>query len=338
MNINFSATAFNAHFSRLHVRCVICGRESEDILCGECAAERLRLAVLDTIEIVECSRCGSYRIGGRWRRVSFKEALEDAIFRNVRVAEGFRVRELKIGSSEVVFLGSFGGHSVEYRVPLSYRVRRATCQKCSRQSGGYYEAIVQLRAEGRKLSEEEIATAKKVIESILEAEAENEKAFLTKVQERREGIDFYLGSRDVGRKISYRISAELGGKVVESKKLHTRIDGRDVYRFTYLVRLPAYREGDIVATGRGLAVVKNVRLAKGVDISSGKTISVKGCPVVARREELQKGVVVNLDEHAAEVLCEDGNLAIVEKPYGADIGSEVLVFEHNGKFWAFCEL
>ncbi|MET1123851.1 MAG: NMD3-related protein [Archaeoglobaceae archaeon] len=315
------------------MRCVICGRESEEVLCAECAAERLELAVLDTVEIVMCSGCRRFKLGASWAEVDLEEAVAREVARSLRVDERFRVESVEVRGNVAVLRGKFGGEELEVSIPFNYNISRSRCPRCSRQSGGYYEAIIQLRAEGRKLEEEEIRRAKEILISVLETDR-SEKAFLSKVQERKEGIDFYVGSRDVGRRASYRIADEMGGKVTESKKLHTKIDGRDAYRFTYLVRLPPYRVGDVVEVNGRLAVVRNARLGKGTDLISGKTVSVADSKVVARREDMTSGIIVNVDEYAAEVSCDFG-LVIVEKPYGAEIGSVVNVFEHGGKYWAF---
>ncbi len=319
------------------VRCVVCGRElGEGYICGSCAVERYEVVVIEPFEITVCSRCGSIRMGQKWKYVEFNRAIEEAVFRNSRVMDGFEVETLRIdlASNLVTFEGRLFGDEVSVTAQMNYKVRKISCPKCSRESGGYYESILQLRADGRKLKEYEISTAKRIVEEVLKSQAENEKAFLSKVEERKEGIDFYFGSRDIGRKVSRRIAKELGGKIAESKKLHTRIDGRDVYRFTYLVRLPSYEEGDIVEKDGILCIVKNRRAGKGIDIKSGRSVSVENARVVAKKSEMRSGVVINIDESVAEIMCDDGRVFATEKPFAVEVGSEVLVFEFDGKLQA----
>lgn len=316
------------------VRCAVCGKECAGSLCSKCAVEKLNLVVVDDIEVVECSSCGRYKRGGRWVSTTLNEILEHEVLRNIKLNENFDLHSIEILGKEIVLYGSYGGEEVVYKLPFNFKIKKMSCERCSRQSGGYYEAIVQIRAEGRRLEDDEVSTAVRILSTVLEAEGDNDFAFVSKVEEKKEGIDVFIGGRDVGRKISYKIASELGGKVFESKKLHTRIDGQNAYRFTYLVRIPPYKVGDVVVVKDRLAVVTNPKLGKGLDLITGKTLDVRDSKIAVKKEELAKGVIVSFDEHAAEVMCESG-LIVVEKPFKCKVGEEAKIFEFNGKYWAF---
>ncbi len=316
------------------MRCVVCGKEiNNGYICGKCAVEKFEVVDIKPFEILQCSRCGAVKIGRKWLHVGIEKVIEDNVFKNSRIIEDFDVKNviLDLSSDTVVFEGNLYGDEINVLARLRYKIKKISCPKCSRECGGYYESIVQLRADNRELRDYEIEVTKRIIEEVLTVEMDNEMAFLSKVEERKEGVDFYFGSRDIGRKISRKIARELGGKISESKKLHTRVDGRDVYRFTYLVRLPSYEEGDIVEKDGGLFVVKNRVASKGVNIIDGRTKNIEDGRVVARKKDFLSGVVVNVDESVAEIVCEDGNVVVTEKPFGCEIGSEVYVFEFNGK-------
>lgn len=303
----------------------MCGKESEDFLCAKCASERLRLASIDKLELVVCSRCGRYKVKERWKKLSLESALSSSL--KVLVDEKFEVDEVKVQKNLVTIHGRFAGEELKVSIPFNYRIVKICCPRCSRESGGYYEAIVQLRAEGRKVEESEVERAVKIINSMLKGE----KNFFRE-EFRKEGIDFYFGSKEIAKRISKQIAEEFGGYVLETKKLHTKIDGKDVYRFTYLVKLPAYKTGDVVEVEGKLAVVKSAR--KGVEILSGKTLEICKAKLVARKDKMKKGYVVNFDENVAEVMSDFG-LLLVPKPVNVKIGSEVFVFEYNGRFYSF---
>ncbi len=320
------------------MKCVVCGREIEHgYLCGKCTVEKMEVVRVNPLEILMCSKCGSIRLGGRWVRKELDEVIEDLILKNTRVAEEFDVREVVVHSSSriVYYRGTIAGDEVEVKVPFTLTLKKISCPKCSRETGGYYESIVQVRAENRELEEEEIEMAISILEDILKKEEGNEKAFVSKIERKKEGVDFYLGSRNIGRKVSRIISRELGAEITESKKLHTKIDGRDVYRFTYSVKAPGYREGDVVECGGKICLVKNVRSRKGVDILTGKTVNLSKEFVVVKKDETVGGVVVNVDETTAEIVCDDGSVVSVDKPYGAEMGSEVRVFRHRNRYYAY---
>ena len=320
------------------MRCVVCGREIErGYICGRCASERYQLVSIDPFEIVICSKCGSFRYGRRWKKERFEKVLEDAIYKNLKVMDGFEVKSLTLDldSRLITLRGDLFGDYVEVTTGFSFKLRKICCPRCSRESGGYYESILQLRCDGRGLRDYEIEAARKIIENVLESESGNEKSFISKIEEKKEGIDFYFGSRDTGRKASRKIARELGGRVVESKKLHTRIDGRDAYRFTYLVKLPSYEEGDVVEKGGRLFLVKSRKSGRGVDIFEGKSVNISGARIVARKGEMRSGVVVNVDERTVEIVSDNGEVFVTDRPCMTEIGSEVLIFEFRGKLMVF---
>jgi len=320
------------------VKCVVCGKEIEHgHLCGKCMAEREKVVKLNRFEIVVCSRCGSVKQENRWISKDFKEIIEDMVLKNAFITEEFEVKDILIDlkSNLVIFSGSIAGEDVSVTEQLNFSIKKLSCPKCSKEAGGYYESIVQLRAENRDLDEDEIETAMEILGDVLEKEKGNEKAFVSKIERKKEGVNIYLGSRNIGMKVSKMVSKRLGGDITESKKLHTRIDGRDIYRFTYSVKIPEYREGDAVEKDGKICIVKNVQSGKGVDIITGKTVNIGKDAVAARREEMKGGVVVNVDESTAEVVCDDGEVVVTAKPFGAEIGSEVKVFEHKGKYYSF---
>lgn len=320
------------------MRCIICGKEVKNsYICGNCIVEREEVVKVEPIEIVQCSRCGFIRIGGKWKNIELEEAIKNELLKSIYVIDGFDVEDIKIDlrNRELTVSGKLFGDFISVKTPFSLKIKRTTCLKCSRISGGYYESIVQLRADNRKLKDYEISEAKRVIQEVLENEIENEKAFLTKIEEKKEGIDFYFGGRDIGKKISRKIVEKLGGKIIQSKKLAGRKDGVDLFRFTYLVRLPSYENGDIVLKDENICIVKDRRAGKGIDIFTGKSINIKDSKVIARRSDLFEGIVVNIDETVAEVMSNDGRMFMVNKPYATEIGDSVYIFEYNNNYYAF---
>ncbi|RLI81407.1 MAG: hypothetical protein DRP01_10920 [Archaeoglobales archaeon] len=316
------------------MRCVICGREALiDGMCLDCYRERRKLSNLDEIiELVRCPKCGYFKVG-RWRDVDFDSALFEVVVSKIEVHPMFDVDFIDIEPTTldrfvVKVFGNVCGYEVVDENFVNVRIRSMTCERCRRIRGGYYEAIVQLRAENREIEDEEVNVVKGIIDGILERERENQRAFLSKVVERKKGYDFYFGDKNLGRKVSREIARVLGGKITESRKLHTRIDGRNVYRYTFAVKLPCYRVGDVVAEGDRLCLVTGY--GKGISIEDGRVVNLKNPRVVRRREELEKGVVINCDEFVAEVVSENGIFHAV-KSKGVSVGDEVYVIEHDSK-------
>ncbi len=316
------------------MRCIVCGKEGDFKICGSCFAERNTLAYLPSIEIERCGRCGSFRFGKGWTKIDDVSAIEKGVFENLVVFPDFNVESFEVLKNSVVVTGSIYGDRVSVKIPLNLRIRTITCPRCSKESGGYYEAIVQIRAQKRSLRNEEVESAMKIVEKIL-GESDGEKDFLLRFEETNSGIDFYFGSRKIGEKVSKAIADEIGGSVFRSKKLHTRIDGRDVYRFTFLIRLSEAENYDVVLKDGKICVVKNSKIQKGIEIITGKAMNVSGATLIAKKEEMGWGVITNLDESIAEVMDSEGRIFHVPRPFGAEIGKEVFIFNFEQRTFAF---
>ncbi|MFO7966184.1 MAG: NMD3-related protein [Archaeoglobaceae archaeon] len=322
------------------MRCALCGRESEDTLCPECYVERNEIIHIDKVSLLQCPKCGYFKISGKWRRMDFMDALEEELKIHTSFHPDLKVDEVAvINKGQMLQIkGSFRGLPVERYKEINLDFNKEMCQRCSRKSGGYFESIVQVRTEGRKLLPVEAQEVAKVVEKEIEADEENPKSFLSKVVERKEGIDYYLGSREIGRKIAKEIAYELGGKIKESKKTSGRFDGKELYRFTFLVRLPSFREGDVVVEindTETLALVTNKKLWKAITVDGG-SINLKNPTVVFKHEELYKAIVLNSDDSVAEILHPvTKKMVMVENWWGFNAGDNVLLFEYRDAYYAF---
>ncbi|MDI9643555.1 MAG: NMD3-related protein [Archaeoglobales archaeon] len=316
------------------MKCVVCGKETRFRICGSCLIERGAVAKLEKLNLEVCAKCNSIKIGGVWLNIPLEEAIERIVYEKLKVDPNLSVNGVKVEEKLIVLSGILNDDPVEISIPLQYKLHRISCPRCSMESGGYYEAIVQLRAVKRVLREDEIRKAEEIVQRSL-SESEGEKEFLSKFEKTKNGIDFYFGSKKLGEKISRRISTELGGRIFESRKLHTRVDGRDSYRFTFLVRLPEYEDNDIVIKNESLYVVKNAKMSRGLDLLTGKSANIIDAKVAVKRSDLDWGVITNLDESSAEIMTEKGDIVLVQRPFRAEIGKEVFVFEYKNRNYAF---
>jgi len=317
------------------MRCPKCGEEV-DGLCLNCTNLN-ELVWLDDFIITTCPRCGSFKVEGKWRVLDLEEVVDFLISKLMRIHPELQVKEIIVEYEPFTIrvLGKISNTDVEVVKHPNLKIIKETCIRCSREAGGYYESILQLRADGRALEKDEVERANEIIEEVLLAEKNNQKAFVTKVVERREGIDYFFGGRDVGRKVSRKLINEFGGEIKESKTISGRMDGRDLYRFTYLVRLPSYKNGDVVRENGKICVVTNTKLKKAMDIKTKQTVTLKNPKLVVRKSRIKKGVVVQKDEYIVELIHPDTNeLIFAEKTAEFEIGDEVFVVEYNDKFYA----
>ncbi len=133
-------------------------------------------------------------------------------------------------------------------------VRQTVCPRCQKFLGGYFEAILQVRAEDRPLSEEERKGVEKLVEEkVDEIMRKDRMGFIQDTIEKEEGLDFYMGSTSSARKLAQAIRERFGGSISEAYELvgQDRQTSREVYRTSVSVRLPKFRKGDIVADEKG---------------------------------------------------------------------------------------
>ena len=333
--------------------CVRCGKEGStyESLCVDCFLENTRFtSVPDHVDLNKCHYCEEYQVEGKWVRRSLEESIRDAAARAIKVRKGAEVTRVK---SEVVEADKRNYHlhmkaDVEYtdlhvveELHTTVRLKMTVCPRCSKIIGSYYESIIQIRGRDRKLS-----TAQKerilnqLSDRVEEAQEENREMFVSKLEEVPGGVDVYLSSISLGKSVSKQIADRYGAEVKESSTLVTQKDGKDVYRVTYLVRLPSYLRGEIVEwKGRPhLVVAITSNSTKLQDLRTHEPVNIPNADlydarVLGKREDILEAVV--LSESAKELqLMHPRTFATVEvrkpprfKPEGDTV--RVFIFEEE---------
>lgn len=262
--------------------CPQCGKKTDELfdsLCEDCFKQGIMLIEADKLELSlsVCKNCGGYFKGKE--RTSIEEVVEDSVRKEIRKKYGYgcevEIQGLrKEGENRAsVFLvakAEVKGVVIEERGEVEVILKRETCERCSRIAGGYYAGIVQIRAEGRIPTDDELVMAEKITYSSL-----GESDFVSKEMMLKEGLDIYVSSMECGRRISRGIVKKLGGAFSESRKLYGQKDGRNIYRVSFSVRLPGFKEGDVVEIDDKVIYVENVVEGKGIegrDMNTGESV------------------------------------------------------------------
>ncbi len=274
--------------------CPRCGKKTDeffDCLCRECFKKEIKLIKAQKLEISvsKCVNCGAYFKGKE--RISVEEAVVDSVRKEIRKRYGYNCvveakeleKELKADENRaVVFVNvkaAIKGVEIEERGEVEVIFKKETCERCSMIAGGYYEGIVQIRAENRIPMDEELVMAEEIAYSVL-----GEADFISKERKLKEGLDIYVSSMECGRRISRGIVKKLGGIFSESRKVYGRKDGRNVYRVSFSVRLPGFEEGAMVEMGDKMISVEKVMGGKGIECVDMKT----GEHMFLRKKETKK--------------------------------------------------
>jgi nonsense-mediated mRNA decay protein 3 len=179
----------------------------------------------------------------------------------------------------LTIMGILYGVSMEKTCTVELVWHKEQCDRCNRITGSYYEGIVQVRADERKLSTFELQSAGAIatqIEDSLIAGGER-LSFINDMTENRDGLDIMVGSQHIGLMIVQAITAQFGGQYTTHPKLVGEKNGRQLFRITYLVRLPHYQRHDVVKLDRVYVEVEQVdsRHVRVFDLSEGRSRSIR---------------------------------------------------------------
>ncbi|RZN44755.1 hypothetical protein EF808_07700 [archaeon] len=343
--------------------CYKCGKEARlvDGLCRECYVKEHSLITLEThYPVVICKYCDTY-LYDVWRQFSYIEDIIDTILdkaagkRRIRAVDDFgppsydplQVRYKVIPEKEtfVVECEVYGRDDPFSDVAITedhvfvVEPKYTVCPRCSKKYGGYYEAIFQVRREGRPLTADEAQYFIDEVSSLSDAELEkNEMAFIAKVQTRKEGVDFQMGSLKFTKKLARTLLSRYGGSIGESHRLvgFDRQEGKERHRTTIVYRLSKFEPGQYVFYKGSLWKVANAvdKLsletfddAATIDFKKVEKEASEGQLEIVGSEFLRKGLIASFND-GAEVLALDTyetyELEAASVPKGLTQGDQVL--------------
>ena len=159
--------------------------------------------------------------------------------------------------------GNYHGLDLTADLETEIKLKFQVCQTCSRQAGGYYESILQVRTKRKEI----LDMAVDMVYNELDSSSSD--FFTTEAGVVRGGYDFQLSSTEKARSVSRELMIKFGGHVNETNTLVGRKDGRDLLRHTFGVRLPNVKNGDYLFTDNEVSKVIGVnrRRAKLIQIS-----------------------------------------------------------------------
>jgi nonsense-mediated mRNA decay protein 3 len=201
--------------------CPRCGRTSDQVefieaFCRDDYPVRLKLP--EKIELEQCTRCERIRLRGEWLPYNGKKIGEYVVS---KCRGDFESAEYDLNTQTATFSMRGTGSRVPRTVRLE--IKKTICQQCSRISGGYYEAIIQLRGDPLKVRGHAEMLMKRLAR----------KTFIAKEEEKDAGLDIYVGSS----KAVVEVVTALSLKTLITKKLIGRDEGKRLYRTTFLIRL-----------------------------------------------------------------------------------------------------
>ncbi len=236
--------------------CVVCGatgRALVDGVCAECAADRTALVRMpQRVEVVVCPTCGARRVGQVWERsgASLLLTAEDlSPFLEIHPEAGIRTVGWEVVSTTPTVREYVGHADVRFRgvqrnvdLPFSVRIEHRTCPDCSRRSGRYFTAVLQLRGPEHERPAEKAPALRARLdrewEHLWKEARPDWRRALSWREELPEGWDCFFTDTLAARGVARLAKQRFGASLKESASLFGRKDGRDVYRVTFCLRFP----------------------------------------------------------------------------------------------------
>lgn len=278
--------------------CVVCGRTGLPLVsgvCAECEAKRRTLvSVQPHATVVLCPQCGAREVGKHWERSGASTLLgsedlgrflvpdEETAIRGVEWQETGSNPMLKtlLGDVHVRFRG------LEQVVPVEFTVRlvHRTCPDCSRRSGHYYTALVQLRGpeNGSRRSPAQLRERlAEIWDATMSSARSDWRAQHSWTERRPEGWDHYFTETLAARNVARLFKERFGAELKESASLYGRKDGRDLYRVTFAVRLPVHLPGDFYVEKGRLFRLERPSVRGGFELTAAASGQLEHWPAVS---------------------------------------------------------
>jgi nonsense-mediated mRNA decay protein 3 len=248
--------------------CYLCGKPSVlEGLCAACYNDNHPLIEVSTpLTLLVCKKCGSIKLADGWRKIArdpiepeeipdyqielLLESMVKVLGKDVTLSVEEEKRLDRVSHTVVTASGksheSLPPHDEKYNVEVRFRF--GTCDTCGMMRGGYYEAILQIRADGRDLTDRERREITSAVTDItISRYKSDDRAFIVSTTEDKYGIDFYIGSENLCKLLADEIEVQYLAERKENYKLVGEDrTGRRKYRITILIRLPRFIVGDFV--------------------------------------------------------------------------------------------
>ena len=230
--------------------CPKCGAADKPFYKGFCVdcyvKDHPELLHVENIVLKQCPKCLRVFSKGDWTS-GRTESIEGIITSKVKtLLKSPTITAKLIGGNqkrevyEVTVTGKLGGESVTLAQTVEVLYQKETCDVCSRKSGNYYEALVQLRPRGKEVDLDRMKSALNFLRNEARAIVKKDRnAEIFRYELAKNGLDIYFGSLRVAKIALQHLQATYHPKVKDSYTL-TGVDhasGKKRYRVTFSVRL-----------------------------------------------------------------------------------------------------
>lgn len=275
------------------------------------------------IEVQICSHCNSKLEEGKWSEefIPEEEIIYRALERNIEVADEVSNENITIGIDQmkgtiaecsVEAIGEVEGTQIEETRKTEVKILKTVCPTCSKVQSGYYESVIQFRADNREIKAEEYAKADEIVERTLTKQYKSDKlAYCPQIAKPKEGYDYYIGSLKSGRKVAEALKEEFGGIIKESPRLisEDKSTGKGLYRIWISLRIPEFEIGDFIKFEDKImhvnSIAKNSLVGEEISTNKKHNIPMKNMEdieLVKKASELETTTVISKSPQIMQIL------------------------------------
>ena len=332
--------------------CPECGSTDKEMvgdICIDCFLKEFQMIELPKrIEVQICSHCNSKLEEGKWSEefIPEEEIIYRALERNIKIADevsneiiNLEIDNIKgtIADCYVEVVGEVHGVEIEETHDTQVKIQKTVCPSCSKIQSGYYETVVQFRADNREIKSEEYAKADEVVERTLIKQSKSDKlAYCPQIAKLKEGYDYYIGSFKSGKKVAEALKEEFGGIIKESPRLisEDKSTGKGLYRIWISVRIPEFEISDFIRYDNKIMQVTSISKNSlvGVEISTNKKHNIpmknmEDIELVKKSDEIETATVISKSPQFIQILdpvdYSAVDLDMKEEYAGINVGEEV---------------
>ena len=321
--------------------CVECGAEGPVYqgVCAACFAKKHPLVEPPAhLDVPRCQQCGSFHFRSGWSRVDLDLAIPQLLRERVRALPPFEhvafthVAREEDANNYLLTVKASGRFEDLHQVQdfhVRLRIKPSVCDTCAKQAGRYYEGILQVRAEDRDLTPAEARAVRTLVLSRVERNRDAGE-FISRTEDIHGGLDFYVSTNGLGTRLAKEVADAFGGAITASPKLFGQRQGKEIYRVTTLVRLPAFQVGDVVRHKGAITEVGGLRAFVELrDLVSGEKRRYKTKDLRGLRRVVAERFEADLREGRDEVVVVTHPESGTERPVrtrGARTGRGIVVW------------
>ncbi len=328
------------------MKCIVCGKNDafKFGLCTNCLSDKIRLKT-SKMEITFCPKCGAVKINKKWyydnvENIIKKQATANISSDNSSSIEitNYSMNDRKMNIDLIVDDKNLG--EIQKETDMDIKIINESCPVCNRVTGSYYEAVIQLRTFTTEFDNILNSAKDSIVSYIKSLNKNNPNSFISRIEKKKEGLDILLGRKEDAVKIDKNLDDIYFMNLKITKSLAGRKDGKDMFRYTHLIRILDLLKGSVIYD-KNYYMVKSISsnnielldIDRGTDINlNSKNFFRKPFNIIYKFPEKEKFIVLSSNSNETQIMSsENFNIMSIK---GKFENGEIILYKYNGNYFS----